>query len=210
MLAAGPTPPARLILGSKSATRQAILREMGLEFSCMSPDIDEKAIGDRQQDQPADLVLAVARAKAAALLKTLETASPPPATGTLLLCGDQVVVHEDRILEKPVDAAEAREFIRGYGRSPCQTVGSVVVTDTSSGLQVEGVDTATIHFQPIPDAVIDELVEEGEIFYCAGGLMVEHPKVQPYLDRIDGTEDSVMGLSKMLVQKLIQEIQEAR
>ena len=123
MLAAGPTPPARLILGSKSATRQAILREMGLEFSCMSPDIDEKAIGDRQQDQPADLVLAVARAKAAALLKTLETASPPPATGTLLLCGDQVVVHEDHGLQKGAGVLEVITVMEEVCRGAVENLG---------------------------------------------------------------------------------------
>lgn len=39
--------------------------------------------------------------------------------------------------------------------------------------------------------------------HCAGGLMVEHELVSPYVMKIDGTMDSVMGLSKPLVLKLL-------
>jgi septum formation protein len=73
---------------------------------------------------------------------------------------------------------------------------------------VSGVDTATIHFSPIPDSVIDQLLEEGEVMYCAGGLMVEHPLVLPYR-RIEGTEDSVMGLSLDLLQSLLRDLQQS-
>jgi septum formation protein len=36
--------------------------------------------------------------------------------------------------------------------------------------------------------------------------MVEHPLVREHVERIDGTEDSVMGLSKDLVLQLLQEM----
>jgi predicted house-cleaning NTP pyrophosphatase (Maf/HAM1 superfamily) len=36
-------------------------------------------------------------------------------SGLLITC-DQVVVHEERILEKPGSVDEAHEFIEGYGR----------------------------------------------------------------------------------------------
>ena len=45
---------------------------------------------------------------------------------------------------------------------------------------------------------------EGTVLQCAGGLMVEHPLVEPFIARIDGSMDSVMGLSKALVLKLLE------
>lgn len=39
---------------------------------------------------------------------------------------------------------------------------------------------------------------------CAGGLMVEHSLVQPFVTNIEGTIDSVMGLSKPLVLSLLE------
>ena len=56
---------------------------------------------------------------------------------------------------------------------------------------------------------MEKLVEMGEpVMSCAGGLMIEHPLVKEHLDHIDGTEDSVMGLSKDLVMGLLQEMKE--
>jgi len=40
---------------------------------------------------------------------------------------------------------------------------------------------------------------------CAGGLMIEHPALQPYVERVDGTLDSVMGLSTRLLASLAAE-----
>jgi septum formation protein len=68
---------------------------------------------------------------------------------------------------------------------------------------LKGVDTSTIHFRSIPEEVITSLIEEGQIFYCAGGLMIENPLMMPYIDRVDGSLDSVMGLSKDLLEKLM-------
>jgi predicted house-cleaning NTP pyrophosphatase (Maf/HAM1 superfamily) len=60
-----------------------------------------------------------------------------------------------------------------------------------------------IHFQAIPEASIDALIAEGEVFWCAGGLMVEHALVAPHVTRMDGTLDSVMGLAKHLLLRLL-------
>lgn len=41
------------------------------------------------------------------------------------------------------------------------------------------------------------------MFWCAGGLMVEHPLVQPHVTRMVGALDSVMGLDKQLLLRLL-------
>ena len=48
----------------------------------------------------------------------------------------------------------------------------------------------------------------GEVLSCAGGLMVEHPLVLPYRRQIEGTEESVMGLSLDLLEKLLVELKD--
>jgi len=126
--------------------------------------------------------------------------------GKILLTADQVVTHEGKILEKPLDANEAREMMQGYGRSPCSTVGSCVLTDTATGKRVQGVDVATVHFSPIPSETVESLIAEGEVFYCAGGLMVEHAQIRPCITKMEGSEDSVIGLSPELLKRLWAEI----
>jgi septum formation protein len=184
-----------LVLGSSSPTRAAILREMGLSFTVDKPGIDEKAI---RHSDPRKLVSELGKAKAAALRGRYQQ-------GGWLLTADQVVVCDGRILEKPVGEDEARQFISMYSRSPPMTVGSVVLTDATSGQQWSALDEATIHFDPIPEGTVDQLIAEGGVYHCAGGLMVEHPLISPYIVQIDGSIDSVMGLSKDSVMRLLRE-----
>ncbi len=40
-----------------------------------------------------------------------------------------------------------------------------------------------VYFKPIPEEVIERLVADGGCLACAGGLMIEHPLVQPYIAR---------------------------
>ena len=44
------------------------------------------------------------------------------------------------------------------------------------------------------------------MYYCAGGLMVEHPQCSPYIASVEGTMDSVMGIEPSLVHKLVQQV----
>lgn len=194
-------------LGSGSASRLQLMQEIlddttvpyVIEFAGkVSADIDEKAI---RYEDPKELVLALAHAKADAILEKHAGAMD---RGFLITC-DQVVLHKGNILEKPEDEKEARAMIAGYAEAPASTVGSTVVTNLGTGQRVEHVDVATITFAEtgIPGDAVDFLVEEGEIFWCAGGLMVEHPKVQPWIVSMEGGMDAIMGLKKQTVVDLL-------
>uniref|UniRef100_A0A453H9F8 Maf-like protein n=1 Tax=Aegilops tauschii subsp. strangulata TaxID=200361 RepID=A0A453H9F8_AEGTS len=113
----------KIILGSSSPARRAILSDMGYEFATMSADIDERAI---RREKPEELVKALAEAKADAIKLNLvdgcadrDIRDPP----TLLITSDQVVVSKGVIRERPRSMEEAREFIKGneraFSSSPC-------------------------------------------------------------------------------------------
>jgi len=182
--------------------------------------IDEKSLGDRTKDAPQDLVLTLALAKMEHLVNEIRSGNcvhdmPTMKNGEgndewIVLTGDQVVTYRGNILEKPDSIDEAKQFVQGYASEQCSTVGSCVLTHLPTGLQVSGVDTATIHFKSTIDGeLVDRLLEEDDtILSCAGGLMIEHPLVKEHIDRIDGTEDSVMGLSKYLVERLLAELRD--
>ncbi|GAQ90937.1 putative tropinone reductase [Klebsormidium nitens] len=192
----------RIILGSASRTRQAILKEMGYAFEVETADIDEKAI---RKSNAQELVMALAHAKADALLARLKVPPPSDDEQVLLITADQVVVHEGQIREKPESAEEARLFIEGYGRSPASTVGSVLVTNLRTQKRYGGFDSTEIYFHKIPQEVVESLIKEGSVYYAAGGLMIENPLVSPLVESVVGTIDSVMGLPKALTRRLIEE-----
>jgi len=196
----------KIILGSASAARQSILREMGFNFTVMIADIDERAI---RRENPEDLVIALAEAKAEAIISkiaNLKSGSEISSEPLLLITADQVVVHEGVIREKPSSEEEARLFIKGYSRAPACTVGSVMVTNLKTGLKKGGWDKAEVYFHPIPDDVVESLIKEGTVFKVAGGLLVEHPLTSPLVEAMVGSIDSVMGLPKDLTRALINEV----
>ena len=90
-------------------------------------------------------------------------------------------MHNGELREKPESAEEARRFIRSYGDSPASTIGACVCTCLETGTTVEDLDINTLHMDHVSEDVIDSLIEEGGVFACAGGLMVEHPLVQPHV-----------------------------
>lgn len=64
-------------------------------------------------------------------------------------------------------------------------------------------DTTTITFRPLPKETVDQVLAEGECLSCAGALQVEHALVAPHVERLEGSLDSVMGLSKQQVMQLL-------
>lgn len=193
----------KLILGSKSWSRRTLLSELGVPaFEIVVPDIDEESI---RGASPSELVLAIGNAKARALLDRSEVSLAPVQAGkTLLVCGDSVVKHKDKILEKPRDEDEARSFLRSYATAPATTVSSIVVIDVSAKRKWEGVDEAEVYFREMPEDVIEELIRTGGSMESAGGLRIEHPKVGQYTDCIIGHRSAVMGFSQPLVTQLLQ------
>ncbi|XP_031261219.1 7-methyl-GTP pyrophosphatase isoform X1 [Pistacia vera] len=223
--------PFKIILGSSSMPRRKILAEMGYEFTIMAADIDEKSI---RKETPEELVMAIAEAKADSIISKLQTTDSQPmnaeptilitadtaeailnklpigdhvreAEPTLLVTGDQVVVYEGVIREKPSSKEEARQFIKGYSGGQCATVGSVLVTNVKTGFRKGESDRVEINFHEIPDETIEKLIEEGVVLNVAGGLIIEHPLILPCVKQVVGTMDSVMGLPKALTEKLIKE-----
>ncbi|KFK31818.1 hypothetical protein AALP_AA6G162400 [Arabis alpina] len=194
----------KLILGSSSIARRKILGDMGYQFTLMSADIDEKSI---RKEKPEELVLALAEAKAEAIMKRIPVDDNiEEDKSTLLVTCDQVVVFEDAVREKPSSVEEAREYIRGYSKGHTATVSSVVVTNLKTGFRKGGVDRVEIYFHEIPDEIIEKLIEEGMVLKVAGALVIEHPLILPLVKEVIGTTDSVMGLPKELTEKLIKEV----
>ncbi len=187
----------KIILGSQSKGRKLMLEEMGIEFNIVPANIDEKAI---RLDNPKDLVLVIARAKAEALKERI---SEP----AILITSDQVVVWNGQIREKPENEKEAREFLRGYNTYPAETVTSVIVTNLQTGKTREKVDVAKIYFNnSFTEEDIDAFIKDGSLFNYAGGFTIQGDKWVSHIKEIQGTRDSVIGLPKEITKNLIEQV----
>lgn len=187
----------RLVLGSASKFRKAVLESSGYRFDVVSPSIDEKSI---RSDDYYELPLLLARAKADVL-------TPGLSKDALLITADQVVVCNHALHEKPKDETEAKAYLTEYGGGhPAETVSALVVTNGRTGNRAEGVDIAKIYYNAIPDAVIEEFVRYGDPFSKAGGFEIQSPILRPYLKAVEGAEDSVIGMPLELLGRLIAKV----
>ncbi|PRQ27043.1 putative inosine triphosphate pyrophosphatase [Rosa chinensis] len=200
------SPSFKIILGSSSNARRKILAEMGYEFTLMTADIDEKSI---RKEKPEELVMVLAQAKADAIISKIQTthskekdAEPEP---TIVIAADTVVVYEGAVREKPSSKEEARQFLKDYSGGHAATVGSVLVTNLKTGFSKGEWDRVEIYFHEIPDEAIEKLIEEGTVLKVAGGLIIEHPLILPFVKEVVGTTDSVMGLPKDITERLLKE-----
>ncbi|XP_024165654.1 7-methyl-GTP pyrophosphatase isoform X2 [Rosa chinensis] len=227
------SPSFKIILGSSSNARRKILAEMGYEFTLMTADIDEKSIR-KEKPEELVMVLAQAKADAIiSKIQTTHSkekdAEPEPtiviaadtaeairpklpvddyvkdAEPTLLITSDQVVVYEGAVREKPSSKEEARQFLKDYSGGHAATVGSVLVTNLKTGFSKGEWDRVEIYFHEIPDEAIEKLIEEGTVLKVAGGLIIEHPLILPFVKEVVGTTDSVMGLPKDITERLLKE-----
>ena len=186
----------KIILGSRSKGRREVMERMGMPFTVMAADIDERAI---RHDDPEELTRAIARAKADALLPQINDEA-------LLITADTVVVCNDTIREKAATPKEVADFLREYGLSPLCTVSSVVVTNTLTREQREGGDVATVWFRAIPGAAIAEMVSRSDICSFAGAFAFQDPLQRSFIERFDGEEESILGLPKALTLRLLKEL----
>jgi septum formation protein len=186
----------KLILGSSSKYRRSILENHGYIFEVVSPDVDEKKIRSEDLYQ---LPLILARAKSQNLVQKINE----PA---LVITSDIIVVCDGKLCEKPESEAEARAFLKKYSEGhPAETVCSLVVVNTETGKRVEGVDIAKVYFHELPQEFIDLFIKEGDPYTRAGGFGVQVPMFQPYLKKVEGTIESIVGMPIHLLEKLLRE-----
>ena len=202
----------KIILGSGSKWRKQVMDELKVEYTVKTADIDEKAVtagfSDRKVADPSQLTLAVANAKADAILKKMVEEdgleNEMKSNGYLLITCDQVVQYQGEIREKPVDEEECRKHLKSYISHPAIMYSAIVVTNTKTMKRFQGVDKCVQHFKPFPDDVVDYLIKEGSIMHTCGSLRIDAEEMNPYLGEREGTIDSVLGLpTKLLLQLLV-------
>ena len=194
-----------IILGTASQWRRKEMEAMGLPFTAMSADIDEKAI---RHPDPAILTWHIALAKASVLTERIQEPS------WLVTC-DQVAVFRGEVREKPADADVARRWLREYSGTGVDTVTTVVVTDTASRRSIHGTHRATAHFAPLPVPAVDRAVKRGDVLGSCGAFTIDDPDLGPYVDGLYGEGDvtelrsSISGLPRAMTLDLLARISRA-
>jgi Maf-like protein len=66
-----------------------------------------------------------------------------------------------------------------------------------------GTTRGMVWFRRIPEAVIDQVIARGDVFAYGGGFSITDPLLEAYIERVDGTAESVIGLPTALTRRLL-------
>jgi len=183
----------RIILGSKSPRRQALIKELGFDFEIRTKEVEE--IYPDNLDVT-DVPEYLAKLKAVPLIATLKD-------NDVLLTSDTVVIHEGKLLGKPQNREEAIEMLTRLRNS-----SHTVITGVSliSNQKSHALSTHTeVYFSDIDPEEIECYVDKFKPFDKAGSYGIQEWLGHIAVEKINGCYYNVMGLPLHDIHKALKE-----
>lgn len=184
-----------LILASASPRREQLLRMVGLDFTCISPKIEEWV---PDSVRPEDIPEYLAVKKAEAVL-----AQNP---GNTVIGADTLVELDGQVMGKPGDERSAYYMLRTLsGKTHHVYTGVALKTDSEL---VSFTTVTKVEFYSLTDEEIWAYIHTGEPMDKAGGYAIQG-KGALMVKRIQGDYYTVMGLPISEVVRHLRKIQES-
>lgn len=171
----------KLVLASSSPRRRAYMRDLGLAFRAVSPDVDETR---RRRESPRDYVRRVALDKAS----TVATKHPR----SWVVSADTTVVVDDTVLGKPRDRAEARKMLRRLSGRSHRVLSGMALVNAERGVAKSAVSSTRVFIRRLSDEEIRWYVGTGEPLDKAGGYGAQG-KGGLLVARVEGSFSNVVG-----------------
>lgn len=170
----------KIILASSSPRRKEILELVGLKCTTI-PSGKEEII---TKDEPVEVVTELALMKARDVAGKIEE----PA---IVIGADTIVSHNNKILGKPKDAADAKSMIKELQNDTHQVYTGVAIITPKKELHF--VQETKVVVSPMTDKEIADYVTTGEPMDKAGAYGIQG-KFALYIKEIAGDYYNVMGL----------------
>jgi septum formation protein len=185
----------RLILASNSPRRRELLRNAGFQFDVRPSGIEENRLPG---ESPEDFARRLARDKALDVARQSNPAS-------LVLGADTVVAINGEILEKPVDANDARRMLRTLSGHTHRVITGVCLVRAPEAVLAWSHETTLVTFRTLTEEEIGSYVESGEPFDKAGGYGIQG-LASRFVPRIEGCYFNVVGLPIPLVYEMVKSV----
>lgn len=202
----------RVCLASTSPARLMLLRQAGIEPLTVSPEVDEDAVAAAAAAErvsalpPAELVLLLARAKAAAVARSL---AADGSFDGLVIGGDSMFELSGTVYGKPYTPEEAtRRWREMRGATGVLHSGHSVfrVVPDADPVEATAVAEASVTFaDDVSDDEIAAYVASGEPLLVAGAFTVDSLG-GAFITRVDGDPSTVVGMSLSTVRRLAAEL----
>jgi len=186
-------PAPAIYLASKSPRRQALLRQLGIDFTELllreAPGRRRDVVERPRADEPAaDYVKRVARTKASIGWHRMQQRglTPMPVLGA-----DTEVVLDGAIFGKPADAEDAARMLALLSGRTHEVLTAIAIRWERQ--VVLALSVSSVSLRALADDEIARYVATGEPFDKAGAYAVQG-RAAAFIQRLEGSYSGVMGL----------------
>jgi MAF protein len=173
----------KLILASNSPRRRQLFALGNWDFTVITADVDETPLAG---ESPGEYVVRLAKAKALAI-------QPRAEPEAVIIGADTTVVHENSILGKPVDEADAEWMLKQLRGRTHQVYTALALFDLRGGQTLTEICVTDVPMRNYSDDEIKAYIRSGDPMDKAGAYAIQHPEFQPVAS-MQGCYASVMGL----------------
>ena len=185
------------VLASKSPRRSEILQNLGIPFSVVTAETDERS----DVTDPEALVELLSRRKGEAVASLLRERGELTAD-TVILSSDTVVALDGEILGKPQGRADAERMLRALsGRRHRVISGVCLISGERIALSHE---VTEVEFDEIPEASLSRYLDSDEPYDKAGAYAIQG-RAGVYIKGIEGDYFNVVGLPVNLLKNTLKE-----
>ena len=174
---------ARLVLGSSSPFRKALLEKLDLSFGCDSPDIDETPL---KNEHPKDMVARLAKQKAQAIAERHPH--------SIIIASDQCATLDGKIIGKPGNHEQAVEQLTLASGRAVTFYTSLCVFNAGTNQYEETVEPFYVYFRELSASQIENYLQKEQPYQCAGSFKSEGLGISLF-SRLEGDDpNTLIGL----------------
>ena len=189
--------PFELILASSSQTRKDLMDRLRLDYRCISPDIDESAMGELHAD---DLAKRLAFEKAQVIAQQHPNA--------IVIGSDQVAWREHApydFIGKPLSVENAIQQLQENSGKIVFFSTALSVQHLQSGFETTLVEHYEVKFRQLTLAEIERYIEIDQPLHCAGSFKCESLGISLFEKMVGDDQTSLMGLPMIQLCKILRQ-----
>jgi MAF protein len=186
-----------LILASSSQTRKDLMDRLRLDYRCISPDIDESAMGELHAD---DL------AKRLAFQKARVIAEQNP--NAIVIGSDQVAWHAHApydFIGKPLSVENAIQQLQENSGKTVFFSTALSVQHLQSGFETTLVEHYQVKFRQLTLPEIERYIEIDQPLHCAGSFKCESLGIGLFEKMVGDDQTTLMGLPMIQLCKILRQ-----
>lgn len=187
-----------IILASSSQTRQDLMNRLGLDYRCISPDIDESPQNESHADQ---------LAKRLAFEKAFLIAQNCP--NAIVIGSDQVAWREHApqdFIGKPLFKDQAIQQLQANSGQNVFFSTALSVQHLASGYEQTLVEHYHVKFRDLTRAEIERYIEIDQPLHCAGSFKCESLGISLFEQMIGQDQTTLMGMPMIQLCRILREL----